>query len=73
MPDTSLPVEPVRAEDPKKKKEVEKNEKLDGKDNKDASKSKEGEGEELVRELFTTISLLSDTGYLVGGRPPASQ
>lgn len=44
MPVPSLPVEPVRADDPKKKED----EKPKDEDGKDASKDKEGEGEELV-------------------------
>ncbi|KAL5525680.1 hypothetical protein ACEPAG_7016 [Sanghuangporus baumii] len=50
MPDTSFPVAPVPAQDPKKKKEEEKDVQLDGKGTKDASKTKEGEGEELSEE-----------------------
>ncbi|KAL5504235.1 RPN1 [Sanghuangporus vaninii] len=50
MPDTSFPVAPVPAQDPKKKKDEEKDVKLDGKGTKDASKGKEGEGEELSEE-----------------------
>lgn len=48
MPGTSFPVAPVPAQDPKKKKDEEKDAKLNGKDPKNASKGKEGEGEELV-------------------------
>lgn len=48
MPEPTLPVAPVRADDPKKPKKDEKEEdKLNGKQA-NASKEKEGEGEELV-------------------------
>jgi len=42
-----VPVDPVRSDDPQKKKE---DEKAKGTDEKDASKDKEGEGEELSEE-----------------------
>ncbi|KAH8117921.1 26S proteasome regulatory complex, non-ATPase subcomplex, Rpn1 subunit [Phellopilus nigrolimitatus] len=49
----TLPVAPVRSDDPPKKKEEEKNDKADGKGKENASKDKEGEGEELSEEDLT--------------------
>ncbi|KAI5122903.1 hypothetical protein M0805_007581 [Coniferiporia weirii] len=52
MSNTAFPVAPVRADDPSKKKEGEKEDKVDEKDPESASKdkAKEGEGEELSEE-----------------------
>lgn len=46
--DTSLFVAPVRADDPKKKKDEDKDEKVGETSKEDASKDKSKEGEELV-------------------------
>jgi len=51
----TLPVDAVRADDPEKKKD----EKAKGKDGKDASKDKEGEGEELVSVFSVQVKALS--------------
>ncbi len=51
-----VPVDPVRSDDPQKKKE---DEKAKGTDEKDASKDKEGEGEELVSISSISTGMLS--------------
>ena len=48
MPEPTLPVAPVTADDPVKKKNEEEKEKTDGKDALKGKDEKEGEGEELV-------------------------
>ena len=52
MPEPTLPVAPVTADDPVKKKKEEEKEKTDGKDALKGKDEKEGEGEELVRVDF---------------------
>ena len=60
MPEPTLPVAPIRADDPKKKKQESEDEKGKGKDTADASKVngevKEGEGEELVNCIIIFVS-----------------
>ena len=61
MPDTSVPVAPVRADDSKKKDDKKKDDLKDGNSSGNASKDKkEGEGEELVSSARTQLMLVTD-------------
>lgn len=69
MPDdTSLTVAPVRAEDPKKKKDEEKDKNVDGPSKEDASKDTAKEGEELVRVVILTLHAFFQYEFLVRRR-----
>ena len=61
MPDTSLPVAPVRADDSKKKDERKNDEVKGGKSSENAAKDKkEGEGEELVSDACPSLLFKHD-------------
>lgn len=66
--DTSLTVAPVRAEDPKKKKDEEKDKNVDGPSKEDASKDTAKEGEELVCFVILTLHALFQYGFIVRRR-----